>query len=411
MRERTVGLSVLLCLLALVLAGCGGSDDAAITTQPPAPPSTGTPALTRTTIASAGNPWDLAFAPDGTMFFTERCAGLSVRTTDGTVRRLFGTGAAAVAAPDLFCEGQSGMHGVAVDPDFASNRYVYVYMLSNLSAPDTNRVVRLTVNADYTSVSARVDIITDISYKAAANSHGGAGAHSGGRIRFGTDGLLYVTTGDNHNGPLPQSLTQLGGKVLRVDRNGAAASGNSTPSGGDTRIFTLGHRNVQGIAFRPGSGQPFICEHGPGHTDEVTPLVAGGNGGWSPAPQAGVTCASNYCGYGSNRPDGALTRMTDLEVFPNAMRPSWTNGGSSQGMGPCTFLSGSQWQSWDGRLLVSIMGGQRVELLQLDAIGMATGNQPVGSLGGARVRSLVLGPENVLYATTDAGEIWRIVAN
>jgi aldose sugar dehydrogenase len=124
-----------------------------------------------------------------------------------------------------------------------------------------------------------------------------AGAHSGGRIRFGADGFLYVTTGDNHNGPLPQDLTKLGGKVLRVDRHGNAAPGNQTPAGGDARIFTYGHRNVQGIAFHPTTGQPYIAEHGPGHSDEVTPLTAGGNGGWDPKPEAGVSCADDYCGY------------------------------------------------------------------------------------------------------------------
>ena len=92
-----------------------------------------------------------------------------------------------------------------------------------------------------------------------------------------------MTTGDNHNGPLPQDLTRLGGKVLRVDRNGAAAPGNSTPSGGDPRIYTYGHRNVQGIDFRPvgtvNAGQAYTGKHGPNHSDEVTPLVAGGNAG------------------------------------------------------------------------------------------------------------------------------------
>jgi glucose/arabinose dehydrogenase len=94
-------------------------------------------------------------------------------------------------------------------------------------------------------VSNRTDIVTNIALKTAANAVGSAGAHSGGRIRFhSTDALLYVTTGDNHNGPLPQELTRLGGKVLRITRDGAAAQGNNTPSGGDARVFTFGHRNV-----------------------------------------------------------------------------------------------------------------------------------------------------------------------
>src|SRR5690606_26338957 len=184
----------------------------------------------------------------------------------------------------------------------ATNRFVYVYMLSSLSSPPSNRVVRLRVDVNYTTVGDRTDIITDIPYKAAGNACGGAGAHSGGRIRSHPgEGLLYVTTGDNHDGPLPPDPTRLGGEALRVTRGGAAAAGNNAPPGADARIFTLGHRNVQGIACHPGTGQPFSCEHGPGHSDEVTPLLAGGNGGWDPRPEQGVTCADDYCGYISNK--------------------------------------------------------------------------------------------------------------
>ena len=151
------------------------------------------------------------------MLVTERCRGLSV--VKGTaVTRLFGTAGSALVAPDLFCEGQSGVHGVAVDPDFANNRYVYVFMASNINTnPRTNRVVRLQLDANATTASNRTDIITDLAFKNVGNAVGGSGAHSGGRIRFGPDGFLYVTTGDNHNPTLPQDLLRLGGKVVRVD--------------------------------------------------------------------------------------------------------------------------------------------------------------------------------------------------
>jgi glucose/arabinose dehydrogenase len=360
-------------------------------------------------LSGLNNPWDLAFAPDGAMLFTEKCRGLSVRLADEKIRRLFGTSGSALEAGDFFCQGQSGMLGVALDPDFKDNRFVYVYIASNLNNTKTNRVVRLTVDADYTRVSRRLDIVTDIPYKQSANFWGRPGAHSGGRIRFGpTDGFLYVTTGDNHNGPLPQDLSRLGGKTLRIDRNGAAARGNLTPSGGDPRIFTYGHRNIQGITFRPGTGQPFACEHGPGHSDEVTPLKAGGNGGWDPKPTAGVTCASNYCGYTSNKPDGTPTSMTDLARFPDALKPSWNNQGVSEGMGPCVFLSGKHWQAWDGRLAVGFLRGARIVILELDANGMATGNTTVTGIPAERMRSLVSGPDGALYVATDAGEIWRL---
>ena len=163
-----------------------------------APASTEVPTLTRTTVVSGlQNPWDLAFTPDGTMLFTEKCRGLSARFANGTTVRLFGTAGSSLVAPDLFCEGQSGVHGVAVDPDFATGtRYVYVFMASNLTTnPRTNRVVRLQLSADTMSASNRTDIITDIAYKDVANAVGGAGAHSGGRVRFGPDRLSVRDVG------------------------------------------------------------------------------------------------------------------------------------------------------------------------------------------------------------------------
>jgi glucose/arabinose dehydrogenase len=363
-------------------------------------------------MPSLQSPWDMAFLPDGTMFFTEKCRGLSVRAPSGTVTRLFGTSGSGLVASDFFCEGQTGMHGVAIDPQFTSNRYIYVYMSSSLNTnPRTNRVVRLVVNSSNTAVSNRVDIVTDIAFKNASTANGGAGSHSGGRIRFNPgDGYLYVTTGDNHNGTLPQDPLRLGGKVLRIDRDGNAAPGNNVPAGFDPRIYTYGHRNPQGLTFRPGTNQPFTAEHGPGHSDEVTPLTAGGNAGWDPRPNVGArgSCPDNYCGY---QGDATFMPMTDTARFPSALRPTWNNSGRSEGMGPATFLSGAQWKAWDGRLLVGVMGSSRLDLLDVNSAGTSATRADFGSLPGARYRSLVQGPDGNLYIATDGGEIWRVVPN
>ena len=389
-----------LLLAVLVIWGCNRSTWAADSRLQ----------LTRTVVMSGlSDPWDLAFAPDGAMLFTEKCRGLSVRTPDGAVRLLFGAAGAVLAADDFFCQGQSGMLGIALDPAFDENRLVYVYMASNIGRAKTNRVVRLEVGRDYAVVAGRKDIVTDIPFKQSFNRWGGAGAHSGGRIRFSPfEGYLYVTTGDNHNGPLPQDLSRLGGKILRVDRDGKPAPGNQTPAGGDPRIYTYGHRNVQGIAFHPITGQPFASEHGPGHDDEVTPLAAGGNGGWDPAPLKGVSCPADYCGYTSNKPDGTPTPMTDLDRFPDALKPSWKNRGVSEGMSPCIFLSGPHWKGWEGWLAVGFLRGARIEFLQMDAAGMTIRTAVVADLPKERMRSLVPGPDGALYVAIDAGEIWRL---
>src|SRR5687767_10825836 len=391
--------------IALLAAACGGggtngtNDPSTPNTPGTVPSGTETPALTRTVVLQGlSNPWDVAIAADGAMFFTEKCRGLSVRRADGSVTRLFGTSGSALVAPDLACEGQSGVHGVALDPAFATNRTLYVYMLSTLSAsPRTNRVVRLVVDAGYTSASNRTDIITDIAFKNAGNAVGGAGAHSGGRIRFGPDGFLYVGTGDNHNFALPQSPTMIGGKVLRVTTSGAAAPGNASPAGFDARIFTYGHRNVQRITFRPRTGQPFIAEHGPNHSDEVTALVNGGNGGWDPQNRPALSCPSNYCGYAGNP---STMPMTDVSRFPNAMPPSWSNGGASQGMGPAEFLVGTQWRAWNGRLAVGIMSGSRLVILELSPAGTVSSTVNA-TLPSVRYRGLTLGPDGNLYVATE----------
>ncbi len=405
MRRHPFASVAAIAALSFVAVSC--SDTAA--PPDPVPPATDTPVLTRTTlIPGLSNPWDIAVHTDGTLFFTERCAGLSVRFTSGSITRLFGVTGSALVASDFTCQGQSGMHGVALDPNFASNRLIYVFMLSTLGGtPYHSRVVRLQLNPTYTGASGRTDIITDIAYKHVANGVGGAGAHSGGRIRFGPDDLLYVTTGDNHNGAIPQHPTELGGKVLRVTTSGAPAPGNNAPALFDPRIYTYGHRNVQGITFHPSSGQPFTAEHGPNHSDEVTPLVAGGNAGWDPQNRPALTCPDGYCGYAGNP---TSMPMTDVNRFPSALPPAWNNSSASQGVGPAVFLTGTQWRAWNGRLAVGVMGGNRLAILNINNSGVATSEVTASTLPATRYRALTMGPDGALYIATDAGEIWRVTA-
>lgn len=394
------------------------------------------PNLTSTTILSKlENPWDMAFTTDGAMFFSEKCHGLSVRLPEGTVNKLMGmkdSQGYADTQSDLFCDGQAGMNGVAVDPDFPKNRFVYVYSTSSKSKPQTNRVIRLKVSEDFSKVSERTDIIEDIPYKTAASDHpfGSSGAHNGGRIRFSPgDGYLYVTTGDTHNGVVPQSPVKLGGKVLRVDRDGRAADDNKAPDGFDARVFTYGHRNPQGIAFRPGTHQPVTAENGPWHSDEVTALTNGGNAGWDPRPNMAGRgdCPDAYCGYSPNQMGAmepvkraAFMPMTDTKTYPKAMKPAWKNENLSQGMSSGVFLSGKQWKDWNGMMAVSYMGigihgtpvGNRIDLLSISKDG-ATAKRTVMPLPmpAGRFRSVVQGVDGNLYVATDEGEIYQIKPN
>ncbi len=382
------------------------------------------------------DPWDMAFLPDGTMLFTEKCQGLSVRLPSGEVNALLGmveSEGYRATADDLFCEGQAGMNGVAFDPDFAENQQIYVYSTSSLSIPPTNRVLRMTLNDDFTAVSDRTDIIDDIPYKEFATDHpfGGPGAHNGGRIRFHPgDGFLYVTTGDTHNGKVPQSPTLLGGKVLRVDADGTAATGNNPPPGFDPRIYTYGHRNIQGITFHPDTNLTIVAEHGPWHSDEITVLEAGGNGGWDPRPNIADRgdCPDNYCGYMPNQMDGmnaferaSFMPMTDTGTYPDAMPPIWNNNGLSQGTSSAEFLTGEEWGAWDGNMVVGVMGigfggtpiGQRIDVIELadDGRSVVDVTEMTLPMLPGRFRSLVQGPDGALYAAVDEGEIHRLDPN
>ena len=382
-------------------------------------------------------PWDMAFLPDGTMFFTEKCKGLSVRLPSGDVKALVGvegTSGYSMVGKDLFCDGQAGVQGVAIDPQFSSNRYIYVYSSSKGDNRKwggyANVVMRLKVDSSLSKVSDRVDIIDDLGYKPKKSNHpfGGPGAHNGGRIRFNpADGFLYVAIGDNHNGVGPQSPTELRGKILRVDRDGKAAPGNKPPAGFDPRVFTYGHRNPQGIAFRPGTNEVFISENGPWHSDEVTKLENGGNGGWDPRPNVGgrKDCPDDYCGYSPNqmgamdpKQRAAFMPMTDTKTYPNALKPAWTNNGLSQGMCGSVFLTGKQWKQWEGRLAVGYAGigihgtptGNRIDILDISKDGKSAKREELlWPTFAGRFRHLSVGPDGDLYVGDEAANmIYRV---
>jgi glucose/arabinose dehydrogenase len=216
---------------------------------------------------------------------------------------------------------------------------------------------------------------------------------------------LFVTMGDAAIGPAPQAPESLNGKILRVQTDGSPYPSNPYFDGGinKARIFTFGHRNPQGIAFRPGSGAPYSVEHGPDWNDEVNRLVAGANGGWDPEPP----------GYNQK------TSMTDLAKFPNAMRPVWRSGdGGTIAPSGATFLSGAQWKSWDGVLAVAVLKGSQLRLMYLDGPGNVAGTTAILK-NGVRLRSAVQGPDGNLYISTDQRngsnatngqyQIWKVV--
>lgn len=321
-----------------------------------------------TAVGGLTIPWDAAFTPDGTLLYTERPGRLSAFS--GGSKRL-------LAAPgDVFASGETGMMGLAVDPDFASNRVVHVCQGFSSGGTNDIRVHRWRVNEGFTSAS-RVGGPTVSGIQITSGRHGGC------RLRFGPEGFLWVGTGDSAVSSNPQDLGSLNGKVLRVDPDtGDPAPGN--PFG--SRVFTFGHRNIQGLAVQPSSGDLYSGEHGPARDDEVNRLVRGGNYGWDPGP-----------GYDESVP------MTDTAEFPEAVEAVWSSGAPTIALSGIAFLDGPEWGAWDGALVGAALKGSQLRILTLSDDGRRVVRQDVRVTDRGRLRSVTLGPDGDLYVTTSNG--------
>ena len=323
-----------------------------------------------TPVSGLSIPWDLAFTPDGTMLFTQRAGVLSSRLADGTV----GTVDADFA--EVLSTGENGLMGIVVDPDFASNRRFYTCQTH--VGPEM-QVIAWTINAAYTIATRVADpLVGDM--PTASSRHGGC------RLRFGPEGYLWIATGDAATGTVPQDLTSLGGKVLRVDPSTGA--GVSTNPFAPSRVYTYGHRNMQGLALRPGTSQMWSVEHGPAFDDEINLLVAGRNYGWDPVP-----------GYNQGVP------MTDLVKFPGAIEAQWSSGSTTLATSGGIFLEGAQWGVWEGRLAVATLKDSKLRLFEFTPEGDFVSQVIVSELDGAygRLRTPMMGPDGALYVTTSNG--------
>ncbi|MDE2667387.1 MAG: PQQ-dependent sugar dehydrogenase [Acidobacteriota bacterium] len=326
--------------------------------------------LISTLVSGLTIPWDLDFTPDGTMLFTEKRGVLSSLGTDGTVR---GVNA---EMGDLFAVDETGLMGIVVDPDFASNRRFYT--CQGHVGPEV-QVIAWAMNGTYTAATRVADPLV-------GGIPATSGRHGGCRLRFGPEGYLWIATGDAASGSIPQDLASLGGKVLRVDPStGAGAETNPLAA---PRIYSYGHRNVQGLALRPGTSQMWAVEHGPRVDDEINLLVAGGNYGWDPVP-----------GYNESVP------MTDRVKFPRAVEAKWSSGSPTLAVSGGIFLEGKQWGVWEGRLAVATLRDSRLRLFEFTSEGAFVGQVIVSELDRSygRLRTPMMGPDGALYVTTSNG--------
>lgn len=356
----------LVLLAVLALAACGGSKPPSSDTpdEPPGPPG-GIPVESFTAqdgvkfgvqvlLTNLQIPWAMAFAPDGRLFFTER---------PGRVR-VFQNGqllaAPALTLDDVNTTGESGAMGLALHPDFATNHYVYLSYTANGPAGTINRVMRY---RELNNQLAEGIVILD--------NVRGAQIHNGSRVKFGPDRLLYVTFGDSSVSSLAQDVASLNGKILRLNDDGTSPPANRFSS----PVYTYGHRNPQGLAWHPVTGDLWEDEHGQVGNDEINLIVSGGNYGW-PVIEGSAT-----------RPD-----MTAPLIF---FTPSVAPSGSS-------FYTGTALPAFRNQLFIATLAAQallRVTIDGADFRHIANVERLLPNKYG-RLRDVVQGPDGFLYLST-----------
>ena len=352
-------------LLLGVLLGCGGSDGGNSGEDGEAPPTTppgGLPVATFTaadgtrfgvqTLATGLQiPWSLAFAPDGRLFIAER---------PGRVR-VFQNGALradpALTLADVFTDGESGILGMTVHPDFATNGLVYLTYTANGPRGPIARLMR------FRELDSRfaegVVLLDDVP---------AAGIHNGSRVRFGPDRRLYVTFGDVAVPSTAQDVASLNGKVLRLNEDGTSASGNPFTS----PVYSYGHRNPQGIDWHPVTGDLWATEHGQTNNDEINVIERGRNYGW-PIIEADQT-----------RPD----MVTPVTFYVPAVAPS----GAS-------FYRGTQIPAFRNQLFVATLRGMALLRITVDGRRITAQERLIENRYG-RLRDVVSGPDGYLYVCT-----------
>ncbi|KKR39349.1 MAG: Quinoprotein glucose dehydrogenase [Candidatus Woesebacteria bacterium GW2011_GWB1_40_101] len=287
-------------------------------------------------------PWSIAFLPDGNMLVTER---------KGTVRLNENPIATIKNSKEI---GEGGLLGIALDPNFSANYYVYLYYTYSESGGNTlNRVVRMKYKNNQL-----------IDEKIIVEAIPGASNHNGGRVKFGPDGFLYITTGDAQNPSSAQDTNSLAGKILRVDENGNPAGGN--PFG--NRVYSFGHRNPQGITWDK-NGALFETEHGPSGTetgnDEFNKIEIGKNYGWPDI-------------RGKETKEGMVTPIAE-----SGRTDTWAPAGLA-------YLNGKFYFT-----------GLRGEALYEVTLNGASANLKTHFKGEfGRLRDVIVGPDGMLYLTT-----------
>lgn len=367
-----------------------------------------TPMLTKVTEVATGldTPWGLAFLPDGRMLITQRGGQLRLRNADGSP--VNGGDDQVAGVPAVAAVGQGGLLDIAIDPDFASNRRIYFsFSERDASNPSLNGTAVARAELDAANLTlANVTVIYRQSPKVDST------AHFGSRLVFDRNGYLFVTMGerllDTQRG-FAQDLSRGNGKVVHITTDGAPAQGNpfATTAGAQPHIWSYGHRNPQGAALHPVTGDLWINEHGPQGGDEVNLTLAGRNYGWPVISYGQEYGTLTQVGEGVAKP-GLEQPLTYWEKIDGT---AWTPGTQKSSIAPSgmAFYTGDALPDWKGNLFIGALAGTALWRLTLDG-NTVVGRERLLAERGERIRDVRQGPDGWLYLLTDSsnGKLLRV---
>ncbi len=407
--NKSFGHLIIICLLMSACSRVGGNGNPTDTTETGLPPvenlpkvapgqqpafagqnrvqgaHTTSPFHANIITSSLNRPWGLAFLPDGRMMVTERPGSIRIVTLAGTI------GNAIANVPAVRNAGEGGLLDLKTDPDFATTRLVFWSYVEPVGGNGVNCVARGRLSDDESSFENVQVIYRGTSPWSSVN-------HNGSRLLFDTDGHLFVSFGERFDDQIRVQAQQLNsslGKIIKINKDGSASSGNpfSTTSGALPEIYSLGHRNPQGLAFNPQTGVLWESEHGPQAGDEINIIIPGHNFGW-PVIAYGLEYSGAVVGNGTQQSG------MDQPVY------YWDPSIAPSGM---TFYTGSLIPEWHNNLFVAALRGQHIVRLIIEN-DRVVGEERLLTDQHQRFRYIVQGPDDALYALTDEdqGRIYRI---
>lgn len=373
-----------LCLLAVAVAlvACGGGGSSAAT-----PPATVVAPTVTTLNSSLSSPWGMAVLPSGELLVTQK---------SGSLLRVSADGASTTPISGILpvnSSGQGGLLGLAIDPDFASAPWVYWAYSESGSGVDaglTGTAVargRLVGNA-----------LQDVAVLFRQQPKTTGAGHFGSRLVFARDKTLFITLGDRQKFTPSQDLAQTIGKVVRIARDGSIPPGN--PALGASAlpgIWSLGHRNIQGAALHPDTGELWVSEHGPQGGDEINIARAGANYGW-PVKSYG-------CHYGS--PVGDACRIGGGVHAPTFIEPLTYWVPTSVAPAGLLFYTGSLIPQWKGNVFSGSLAGQTLWRMAISPTAVLT-REALLADRNERFRDVAQAKDGAILLLTDSGKLLRL---